>query len=1164
MTADSDFEREVKRNYRHNVVVNVLDGTFFWLGASFIASRTILPLYVSHFTNSKLVIGLLSMIAAAGWLLPQLLTAQWVQRLPRKKVAPVHLGLFTERLPVLLMVPAAWLATYSPMLAMVAFFVLFTWHVIGAGVVAVAWQDMIAKIIPLDRRGRFFGVTNFGGTATGVLGAIAAAYILDRYDFPGGYTLCFAAAAVFIFISWVFLALTREPAQVSREPAISQREYWCRLPAILRGDLNFRRYLLSQIVITVGGMAVGFLAVYAVQRWHLPDSQAGSFTASMLIGQALSNLLFGVLADRQGHKLVLELSILLGALAVGLASLAPAPAWFYIVFALSGASAAGFMLSGIMIVFEFSAPDVRPTYIGLNNTVVGAVAAVAPMVGGWLAGAVGYRELFAVACGIGLMGFVLLHWSVREPRQAGAAVCSGTTCPDSNPPYMDFTLPVDERVDDLVARMTLEEKISQMLHDAPAIERLDVPKYNWWNECLHGVGRAGIATVFPQAIGLAATWNTELMHQVAVVISDEARAKHHEAVRRGIRERYLGLTFWSPNINIFRDPRWGRGQETYGEDPYLTARMGVAFVKGLQGDHPRYLKLVATPKHFAVHSGPEHDRHHFDARVDERDLRETYLPAFEACVREAKAASVMGAYNRTNGEPCCASPTLLEQILRQEWGFEGYVVSDCGAIRDIYKHHRVVETAAEAVALAVNAGCDLNCGETYSELLTAVEKGLISEATIDRAVKRLFTARFRLGMFDPPERVPYAQIPYEVNDSSEHRALALQTAQESIVLLKNEDDFLPLNRDIKSIAVLGPNADSVEVLLGNYHGTPSRAVTPLEGIRAKVPPGMEVLYTQGCDIIDESSEDYAEAVAMAEHAGVVIFVAGISQRIEGEEGQREGVPSGMWSKDDRTDLDLPRVQEELLKTIHATGTPVVVVLINGSALSVNWANAHVPAIVEAWYPGEEGGTAIADVLFGDYNPGGRLPVTFYQSVEDLPPFEDYRMGGRTYRYFQGEPLFPFGYGLSYTTFAYSNLRLSAETTTPDETLIISVDVQDVGERAGDEVVQLYVSDVAARSPEPFDSAQDKPVEGSVPVPIRRLRGFERIHLAPGETKTVTFMLTPRQLSLIDGEGQRVVEPGEFRVAVGGRQPSPEDFTDGGTEVLIETFEVIGKVTEVTF
>jgi MFS family permease len=415
---DSDFGREVERNYRHNAVVNVLDGTFFWFGSSFMAWRTILPIYVSHFTDSELVLGLFSMITATGWLLPQLFTVNWIQRLPRKKVAIVNVGLFTERLPVALMVPAAWLATRSPTLALIAFFVAFTWHIMGAGVVAVSWQDMLAKIIPLNRRGKFFGITNFGGTATGILGAAGATWLLDRYDFPYNYMFCFAAAAVFIFVSWIFLALTREPAQISQEPVVSQREYWRRLPAILRSDLNFQRYLFSQAVISFGGMAVGFLAVYAAQRWQLSDSQAGGFTTSMLIGQALSNLMFGALADRKGHKLVLELSTLSGVLAVGLASLAPAPVWFHVVFALIGTSTAGFMLSGIMIAFEFSTPDMRPTYIGLNNTVSGVAAGVAPLIGGWLAKMAGYRILFAVAVLIGLVGFVLLRWSVREPRQA--------------------------------------------------------------------------------------------------------------------------------------------------------------------------------------------------------------------------------------------------------------------------------------------------------------------------------------------------------------------------------------------------------------------------------------------------------------------------------------------------------------------------------------------------------------------------------------------------------------------------------------------------------------------------------------------------------------------------------------------------------------------------
>ena len=856
---------------------------------------------------------------------------------------------------------------------------------------------------------------------------------------------------------------------------------------------------------------------------------------------------------------------------------------------------------------------------------------------------------------------------------------------DSTSLYRDSSLPIEARVEDLVSRMTLEEKISQMLYDAPAIERLNIPKYNWWNECLHGVAWAGIATVFPQAIGLAATWNADLMHRVATVISDEARAKHHEAIRRGHRVICGGLTFWSPNINIFRDPRWGRGQETYGEDPYLTARMGVAFVKGLQGDDPRYLKVVATPKHYAVHSGPESDRHHFNAQVDERDLRETYLPAFEACIKEAKAVSVMGAYNRTNGEPCCASLTLLERILRQEWGFDGYVVSDCWAIVDIYEHHKVVETAAEAAAMAVKAGCDLNCGRVFPALREAVEKGFIDEETIERAVRRLFRARFRLGMFDPPEKVPYAQIPYEVNDSKEHQALALRVARESIVLLKNEGNLLPLRKDLKSIAVIGPNADDLQVLMGNYNGTPSRAATPLEGIRGKVSPATKLYYARGCEIargvlpltvvpptclrptdpdasqvgltaayydnpefegepvvarvdpmvdsrwkgaspltgqvgdafavrwtgslvapvtgtyklgvngstgytlyvngtllvehqgvicprirtkavdleagrfyslrldyvnrgLDPQAQllwsvprtDYlTEAVEVARKAEVVVMVMGLSAALEGEEMpvQVDGFAGG-----DRIDIGLPGPQEDLLKRIHALGKPMVLVLLNGSAVAVNWAAEHVPAIVEAWYPGQAGGDAIADVLFGDYNPSGRLPVTFYKSAEDLPPFEDYRMQGRTYRYFPGEPLFPFGYGLSYTTFAYSNLRLSAKTIGSGDTLTVSVDVQNVGERAGDEVVQLYVSDVVA----------------SVPVPIRQLQGFERIQLLPGETKTVTFALSPRQLSLIDSDGRRVVEPGEFRISVGGCQPESKDFAGEAKSTLIGSFEVSGE------
>lgn len=688
------------------------------------------------------------------------------------------------------------------------------------------------------------------------------------------------------------------------------------------------------------------------------------------------------------------------------------------------------------------------------------------------------------------------------------------------PRYKDPSLPVETRVEDLVSRMTLEEKISQMMNAAPAITRLDIPAYDWWNEALHGVARAGTATVFPQAIGLAATWDTGLMHRVADVISTEARAKYHDAVRNGDRTRYKGLTFWSPNINIFRDPRWGRGQETYGEDPYLTGRMGVEFVKGLQGDDRRYLKVVATPKHYAVHSGPEPERHGFNAVTDRRDLYETYLPAFEACIREAGAISVMCAYNRYQGQPCCAQDTLLRKILRDEWKFPGYVVSDCGAVYDMYRFHHVAEGPTDASAMSVKAGTDLECGNDYRSLLEAVRKGLVSESDIDVSLKRLFIARFKLGMFDPPELVPYSLIPISENDSAEHRRLALDAARESIVLLKNEKALLPLNQTLRKIAVIGPTADDVNVLLGNYAGTPSSYVTPLKGIRDRLSPRTEVVYEQGCSLAAEihpaSGDSEKRALKLAGESDVVIFVGGISPELEGEELKInvEGFRGG-----DRTTLDLPRQQMSLLKSVCATGKPVVLVLTSGSALSVNWADEHVQAIVQLWYPGEEGGTALADVLFGDYNPAGRLPVTFYKSVDQLPRFEDYRMAGRTYRYFRGEPLYAFGYGLSYSTFVYAKIE-APKKARAGESVVVKTRVTNIGRLAGDEVVQLYVRNLAA----------------SVPVPIRALQGFRRIHLKPGQSETVSFTLTAHQFSLIDDQARRVVEPGEFEIAVGGGQP----------------------------
>jgi len=678
--------------------------------------------------------------------------------------------------------------------------------------------------------------------------------------------------------------------------------------------------------------------------------------------------------------------------------------------------------------------------------------------------------------------------------------------------------------------MTIEEKVSQMGSQSPAIERLGVPAYNWWNEALHGVARAGIATVFPQAIGLASTWNPDLIYRMAEVISDEGRAKHHEVVRKYPSGQYDGLTFWSPNINIFRDPRWGRGQETYGEDPYLTSRLGVNFVRGIQGTDPLYLKAVATPKHYAVHSGPEKDRHRFDAQVSQRDLRMTYLPAFEACMVEGQAASIMGAYNRVNGEASCASPTLLQDILRDEWGFEGYVVSDCGAIDDIYTRHRLVNTGAEAAALAVKNGCDLECGCTYNiachyqrRLVEAVEKGLLTDEDLNRSVERLFMARFRLGMFDPDDQVPYAQIPFSVVDSAEHRELALEVARQSLVLLKNQDSLLPLDKDtLKSIAVIGPNADETLVLAGNYSGTPAEPVSVLAGIQALVPPETEVIYARGCEIIDADQTRFTEAVEAARKSQVAVMVMGLSQQLEGEEGQTEGNPPGVRSRGDREALDLPLVQEQLLQAVYETGTPIILVLMNGSAVSINWAAERVPAILEAWYPGQAGGTAVAETLFGLTNPGGRLPVTFYRAVSDLPAFDDYSMENRTYRYFTGQPLYAFGYGLSYTTFAYRDLHIAPERVKAGDFVSVQVEVENTGQRPGDEVVQLYLKDV----------------EASLPVPLLQLQGFARIHLSPGEKQTVQFTITAAQMSFADEDGKWVLEPGEFQVWVGGQQPTP--------------------------
>ncbi len=692
--------------------------------------------------------------------------------------------------------------------------------------------------------------------------------------------------------------------------------------------------------------------------------------------------------------------------------------------------------------------------------------------------------------------------------------------------YLDTSLPFEERAAILVSQMTLREKIAQMLHKSPPIPRLDVPEYNWWNECLHGVGRAGRATVFPQSIGMAASFNAPLLKKIAEAISDEARAKYHAAQKLGNRGQYFGLTYWTPNINIFRDPRWGRGQETYGEDPFLTSKMGVALIKGLQGNDPRYLKLVATAKHYAVHSGPEPLRHSFDAVVSPRDLRETYLPAFKASVKEAKVHSIMGAYNRTNGEPCCGSKTLLQEILRDEWGFNGYVVSDCWAIKDFHAHHKVTNTPEESVAMAVRNGCDLNCGDIYPRLLEAVGQGLVSEDEITTCVKRLFTARMKLGMFDPDDQVPFSAIPAGVVNCAKHRKLARRMARESIVLLKNEGNLLPLKKNLTSIAVVGPTAFTLDVLLGNYNGYAPQLATLLEGVIGAVSEGTQVQYTSG-----SNEKELGWTLTDAE---VIIAAMGFNPSLEGEEAGDMGVPDAEGGGD-RVRIGLPGRQLDLLKNLHATGKPVVLVLTGGSAIEIAWAKEHIPAIIMAWYPGEEGGTAVADVLFGDYNPSGRLPITFYKSLDQLPAFSDYRMRERTYRFMTQEPLYRFGYGLSYTKFEYAKLKLSAESISKKESVSVSVEVSNVGDVAGDEVVQLYVSDV----------------EASVPVPLLHLEGVEKIHLRPGERETVAFKLKPSQLAAYDDAGQPFVEAGAFRISVGGGLPADPASGTVSAELILK-------------
>ena len=854
------------------------------------------------------------------------------------------------------------------------------------------------------------------------------------------------------------------------------------------------------------------------------------------------------------------------------------------------------------------------------------------------------NKVFGLLLGIGMISSHLLAQTVANKPFV------------KDRPWLNNTLPVDKRVDLLISQMTLDEKISQMMDNSVAIDRLGIPKYGWWNEGLHGVANAGTATVFPQAIGLAATWDEHLIYDVSSIISEEARAKYNDAISKGSHKRFGGLTFWSPNINIFRDPRWGRGQETYGEDPFLTSRLGVNFVKGLQGNDPNYYKVVATPKHYAVHSGPESERHIFDAQTSDRDLWDTYLYAFRALITEGKAYSIMGAYNRFRGKSCSGDDFLLGEILRKKWGFQGFVVSDCDAVWDIYHSHKIVYSAEEASAIALKSGCDLDCGQAYNALKKAVTKGLVTEAEVDVSVKRLFKARFLLGMFDPTDAVPYNKYTIAMNDTKEHRAEALLASQKAIVLLKNENHFLPLKKNLNSIAVIGPNATNITALEGNYNGTSSKYVTVLDGIKNKVGAQTQVLYSIGCNINDnnppitqvlknvlfhngikgfkveyfnnkdlkgapvkttieqaidfdwkdgspypgihndsfslratgeiivketaeyfvgvsgddgyrlyidgklfvadwgnhgvtthtdkiklEAGRKYAikleyfessgeaslsllgektsgnllaEAVETAKKSDVVVFVSGLSRKFEGEE---MNVHSDGFSGGDRTDIKLPAVQTQLLKALYATGKPIIVVSITGSAVAYNWENEHLPAILQAWYPGEEGGNAVADVLFGDYNPAGRLPITFYKSIDDLPAFRDYNMKGRTYRYFEKQPLYPFGFGLSYSTFEYKNLKANKTTINKSETVSVRVDITNTSKIAGEEVAQLYV----------------KQMNPSVARPIKELKGFKRISLAAGETKTINFEVKPEDLGYYDFVNNVFeVESGKFQLMVG--------------------------------
>ena len=678
-----------------------------------------------------------------------------------------------------------------------------------------------------------------------------------------------------------------------------------------------------------------------------------------------------------------------------------------------------------------------------------------------------------------------------------------------------------ERARKLVAQMTLEEKAFQTVNGAAEIKRLGIKAYNWWNEALHGVARAGVATVFPQAISLAAAFDEDFIEQVADAISTEGRAKFNMQQKFEDTDIYKGLTFWSPNVNIFRDPRWGRGHETFGEDPYLSSRLGVRFVEGLQGHDENYLKAAACAKHFAVHSGPEDLRHSFNAVASKQDMYETYLPAFKACVKEAKVEAVMGAYNRTNGDPCCGSKTLLQDILRKEWGFKGHVVSDCWAIKDFHEGHGVTGGALESVAMAMNNGCDLNCGQLFAYLAEAVNQGMVSEERLDEALVNLFTARMKLGVFDEKGSTPYDDIPYTVVDSAEMKALNLKAAEKCITLLKNEDHLLPLDKTkLKTIGIIGPNADNRKALVGNYEGTASRYYTISEGIQDYVGEDVRVLFSEGCHLykdkisdLSQGSDRLSEVKGICDASDVVILCLGLDAGLEGEEGD-EG---NQYASGDKPGLDLPGKQQELLETAYESGKPIVLVLLSGSALAITWADEHIPAILQGWYPGAQGGKAIAKVLFGDKNPEGRLPVTFYRSTQELPEFTDYSMKGRTYRYMKNEALYPFGYGLSYTDFTYSSEKLSSDII-KEEGITVSAVLANTGSVEGTETVQVYVKADREGTPNP------------------QLKGICKVSLKPGESKEVTVTLPVSAFALYDEQAVNRVLEGNYLVYIGGSQP----------------------------